>query len=103
MKKSSYFIIQIIGSFILTVIICLLTLKTLVDTVPHEGVYQPQPGAYVPAGNMLMVGMLIYIILTIGYIIIGRIEVKEWRWWMVLVSLALGLAPVLFIIGCAVC
>lgn len=99
MKKSLYYIVQIIWSFIVTFVIFLLALKRLVtyfNAHDTSASLTPPPGALAPAGSALLVGLIVYLILTIGYIIIGSKEVKGWRWWDVLISLAL--APVSWIV-----
>lgn len=96
MKKTSYFIVQILWSFVLTFVICILALLHLdFDSNTYY------PGAFSEAGSWLLGGMLVYFILTIVYIVIGYRKVREWRWWVVLVSLVLAL--VMWILGCAVC
>lgn len=52
-------------------------------------------------GSVLLGGMLVYLILTIVYIVFGRKMVKEWRWWIVLASLVL--APITLALGYAIC
>ena len=101
MKKITYFIVQIIWSLILTVVICLLAMLQLpgrdVPIQTEEALWE----ALAPTGNWLLGGMLVYLILTIVYIVFGRKMVKEWRWWVVLISLVL--APITFMLGCAIC
>ena len=101
MKKVTYFIVQIIWSFILTVVICLLAMLQLPGRGEPIQTEEALWGALEPAGDMLLGGMLVYLILTIVYIVIGRKKVEGWRWWVVLVSLVL--APVTFMLGCAIC
>ena len=38
----------------------------------------------------LVAGAVIYLILTIVQIIVGVKKVKEWRWWVCLISLAIA-------------
>ena len=92
MKKTTYFIIQIIWSFVLTFVTCILALTHL------KAGADSLEGALAPAGPWLMGGLILYIILTIVYIVIGYKKVKEWRWWVILVSMAL--APVSWILAC---
>ncbi len=102
MKKITYFIVQIIWSLILAVVICFLAMLQLPG--PGGEPIQTEEAlaeALAPVGSVLLGGMLVYLILTIVYIVFGRKMVKEWRWWIILVSLVL--APVTFILGYAIC
>lgn len=87
MKKITYFIIQIIWSFLFVLITGILAL-TSIEVTP--GTMYPEPGDLAPAGGWLLGGMLVYAILTIVYIVIGCKTVKKWRWWVILVSLVLS-------------
>ena len=43
---------------------------------------------------ILFFGAVIYLILTIVQIIVGIKKVKEWRWWVILISLLIAGAMV---------
>ena len=80
MKKSSYFIIQIVWSIIFSTLIWFFTLKNVSFDFYHNS-------DNTLAGMIIFYGAIVYLILTIVQIIIGAIKVKNWRWWVILVSL----------------
>ena len=83
MKKSVYFIIQILWSLILSSVIWYLALKNASFDF------------YGNSDDSLMflvlgVGAVLYLILTIVQIVVGIKKVKGWRWWVLLVSLLIS-------------
>ena len=85
MKKPAYFIIQIIWSLILSSAIWYLTLKNTKFDFYHNSDNSL-------AGMFFCIGSAIYIILTIVQIAVGVKKVKEWRWWVILISLLIAAA-----------
>ncbi|MCR5593886.1 MAG: hypothetical protein K6F79_09110 [Saccharofermentans sp.] len=83
MRKSIYFIIQIIWSVIFSLIVWYLFLKNA--TFDFYG-----NSDNTIAGIVLFVGGVLYLVLTLAQIIIGIKKVKEWRWWIILVSLLIA-------------
>ena len=85
MKKSVYFIIQIIWSLILSSVIWYLLLK-------NAGFdFYGNSGSSV-TGVIIVIGFALYMVLTIVQIVIGARKVKNWHWWIIPVSLAVGAA-----------
>ena len=80
MKKLTYFIIQIIWSLILSTLIWFFSLKNASFDFYHNS-------DNTLAGMIIFYGAIVYLILTIVQVIIGAIKVKNWRWWVILVSL----------------
>ena len=85
MKKSSYFIIQIVWSIIFSTLIWFFTLKNVSFDFYHNSDNSL-------AGMIIFYGAIIYLILTIVQIVIGVKKVKNWRWWVILVSLVIAAA-----------
>ena len=80
MKKSVYFIIQIIWSLVVSTVIWYLGLKNASFDFYHNS-----DNAF--AGMIMFWGAVIYLILTLVQIGVGVKVVKNWCWWMILVSL----------------
>ena len=85
MKKSIYYIIQILGSFISLIISGAVALNQTKDAAAGQTFEEAFPAFAHSFGR----GALVYLILSIIYIIIGSRIVKGWRWWDYLISLAL--------------
>ena len=83
MRKSVYFIIQIIWSLILSTGIWYLSLKNASFDFYGNGDDSLM-------GIILVSGAVIYLILTLIQIGVGVKKVKEWRWWIILVSLLIS-------------
>lgn len=83
MRKSVYFIIQIIWSLILSTGIWYLTLKNA-----SFDFYGNSDNSLMVM--ILLIGAVIYLILTLVQIGIGIKKVKGWRWWVILVSLLIS-------------
>ena len=83
MKKTSYFIIRILWSLILSTVIWYLGLKNA-----SFDFYGNSDDTIMVV--ILVAGAVIYLILTIVQIIVGVKKVKEWRWWVCLISLAIA-------------
>ena len=83
MKKSVYFIIQIVWSLILSTAIWYLALINA-----SFDFYGNSDDSLM--GLILVAGAVIYLILTIVQICVGVKKVKEWRWWVILISLAIA-------------
>ena len=80
MKKSVYFIIQIIWSHIVSTVIWYLGIKNASFDFYHNSDNSL-------AGMIIFGGAVIYLILTLIQIGAGVKAVKNWRWWMIPVSL----------------
>ena len=80
MKKSVYFIIQIIWSLIVSTVIWYLGIKNASFDFYHNSDNSL-------AGMIIFGGAVIYLILTLIQIGVGVKAVKNWRWWMIPVSL----------------
>ncbi|MBO4459933.1 MAG: hypothetical protein J5778_04665 [Clostridiales bacterium] len=85
MKKSSYFIIQIIWSFILSSAVWYLIIKNSSFDFYHNS-------DDTIAGIILIAGLAVYLILTVVYLVIGYRKVKGWRPWIIPVSVVLAAA-----------
>ena len=82
MRKSIYFIIQIIWSLVLSTAVWYLFLVYAFSEHSDN----------TTAGVALFTGGVVYIILTLVQIIAGIRKVKEWRWWVILVSVLIAAA-----------
>lgn len=80
MKKSVYFIIQILWSLIISTVTWYLTIKNASFDFYHNSDDSI-------AGMFFLGGAIIYLILTLIQIGVGVKVVKNWRWWVILVSL----------------
>ena len=83
MKKSSYFIIQMLWSLILSTVIWYLGLKNA-----SFDFYGNSDNTL--AGMIMFFGAVFYIVLTLVQIVVGIKKVKIWRWWFILVSLVIA-------------
>ena len=83
MRKSIYFIIQIVWSLFFSVVIWYLALKNA-----KFDFYGNSDDTIMVV--ILVAGAVIYLILTIVQIIVGVKKVKEWRWWVCLISLVIA-------------
>lgn len=83
MKRSVYFIIQIVWSFILSTVVWYLTLAN--SRFDFYG-----NGDNTAPGVIIFVGAAVYVILTIVQIGVGVKKVKGWRWWVILISLLIA-------------
>ena len=83
MSKGSYFGIQALWSFVLSVAIWYFTLKDL-QIGPYE--------VDIDDSRLVIfaVGSIVYLVLTIVYIVIGRRKVRSWSGWMIVVSLLIS-------------
>ena len=80
MSKSTYFVIQTLWSLIVSSVIWFLFLMNA-----SFDFYGNSDNTL--AGIILFAGAAFYLVLKILYIILGRKKVKEWRAWMIVVSL----------------
>lgn len=80
MKKPVYFIIQIIWSLIVSTVIWYLGIKNASFDFYHNS-------DNFLAGMIIFGGAVIYLILTLIQIGVGVKAVKNWRWWMIPISL----------------
>lgn len=85
MKKSLYFFIQVLWSIIYSTVIWYFSIKNASFDFYHNSDDSL-------AGMIIFYGAIIYLILTIVQIIIGAKKVKNWRWWIILVSLVIAAA-----------
>ena len=83
MKKTVYFIIQIVWSLVLSTAFWYLSLKN----ASFDFYGNSDDSLF---GLCLAAGALIYLILTCVQIGVGVKKVKEWRWWIILVSLLIA-------------
>ena len=87
MKKSVYFIVQIVRSLLVSTVIWYLFLKNV-----SFDFYGESDNAI--GGMIIVFGGAFYLILTLVHIILGAVKVKEWHWWFILISLAISAANV---------
>ena len=85
MKKSAYFIIQIIWSLILSSVVWYLTLKNA-----KFDFYNNSDNSL--SGMFFCIGSAIFIILTFVQIVVGIKKVKDWHWWIIPISLLIAAA-----------
>lgn len=85
MSKSVYFIIQIVWSLILSTGVWYLSLMNA-----SFDFYGNSNDSLM--GVILIIGAALYLILTIVQIVVGIKKVKDWRWWVILVSLLIAVA-----------
>ena len=83
MNKGLYFIIQILWSFILSTIIWYFSLKN----ASFDFFGNSDDSLFV---IILFGGAAVYLVLTILYMIIGYKKVKNWKAWMIFVSLLIS-------------
>jgi len=85
MRKSVYFIIQIVWSLILSTGVWYLSLMNA-----SFDFYGNSNDSLM--GVFLIIGAALYLILTIVQIVVGIKKIKDWRWWVILVSLLIAVA-----------
>ena len=85
MRKSVYFIIQIVWSLILSTGVWYLSLMNA-----SFDFYGNSNDSLM--GVILIIGATLYLILTIVQIVVGIKRIKDWRWWVILVSLLIAVA-----------
>ena len=85
MRKSVYFIIQIVWSLILSTGVWYLSLMNA-----SFDFYGNSNDSLM--GVILIIGAALYLILTIVQIVVGIKKIKDWRWWVILVSLLIAVA-----------
>ena len=83
MKKGVYFGIQIVWSFILSFVIWFLLLMGMSSTANGKGSADL-------AGMLILAGVAIYLVVTVIYIVIGHKKVKDWKVWMIFVSILIS-------------
>lgn len=83
MSKSVYFIIQIVWSLILSTGVWYLSLMNA-----SFDFYGNSNDSLM--GVILIIGAALYLILTIVQIVVGIKKVKDWRWWVIPVSLLIA-------------
>ncbi len=83
MRKTVYFIIQIVWSLILSTGVWYLSLMNA-----SFDFYGNSDGSLM--GVILVIGAALYLILTIVQIVVGIKKIKDWRWWVILVSLLIA-------------
>ncbi len=83
MRKSVYFIIQIVWSLILSTGVWYLSLMNA-----SFDFYGNSDGSLM--GVILVIGAALYLILTIVQIVVGIKKIKDWRWWVIPVSLLIA-------------
>ena len=83
MKKSAYFIIQILWSIVLSTVVWYFTLINA-----SFDFYQNSDNSL--SGMIFCVGAVAYLVLTVIQIVIGIFKVKDWHWWVILISLVIA-------------
>lgn len=83
MKKLTYFIIQIVWSIIFSTLIWFFCIKNASFDFYHNSDNSL-------SGMIIFFGAIVYLILTLVQIGIGVKKVKNWRWWVILVSLVIA-------------
>ena len=83
MKKSAYFIIQILWSLVLSTVIWFFTLKNV-----SFDFYGNSDNSL--AGMIIFFGGVVYLVLTIVQIVVGAFKIKDWHWWIILISLLIA-------------
>lgn len=85
MKKTVYFILQIVWSLVVSALTWYFTLiNASFDFYGNSD--------KTLSGMIFVIGAAIYVILTLAHIVIGAVKVKEWRWWFILISLVIAVA-----------
>ena len=82
MKKSAYFIIQILWSIVLSTVVWYFTLINASFDFYHNSDNSL-------SGMIFVIGSAIYLVLTIVQIVVGAFKVKDWHWWVILISLVI--------------
>lgn len=85
MRKGVYFVIQAVWSLILSFVIWFLLLIVLSSTSNGKGSDEL-------AGMLIVAGVAIYFVITIIYMVIGHKKVKNWKAWMIIVSILISVA-----------
>ncbi len=83
MKKSAYFIIQVLWSIVLSTVIWYIALKNA--SFDFYG-----GGDSTVTGMAIVIGGAVYLVLTIVQIVVGAFKVKDWHWWVILISLVIA-------------
>ena len=83
MKKSAYFIIQVLWSIVLSTVIWFFTLKNA-----SFDFYGNSDNSL--SGMIIFFGGVVYLVLTIVQIVVGAFKVKDWHWWIILISLVIA-------------
>ena len=83
MKKSAYYIIQILWSLVLSTVIWFFTLKNA-----SFDFYGNSDNSL--SGMIFVIGSVVYLVLTIVQIGVGAFKVKDWHWWVIIISLVIA-------------
>lgn len=83
MKKSAYFIIQVLWSIVLSTVIWFFTLMNA-----SFDFYGNSDNSL--SGMIIFFGGAVYLVLTIIQIVVGAFKVKDWHWWIILISLLIA-------------
>lgn len=83
MKKSAYYIIQILWSIVFSTIIWYVALKNASFDFYGNGNNSV-------TGMAIVIGGIVYLILTFVQIGVGAFKVKDWHWWVILISLVIA-------------
>ena len=83
MKKSAYFIIQVLWSIVLSTVIWFFTLMNA-----SFDFYGNSDNSL--SGMIIFFGGAVYLVLTIVHIVVGAFKVKDWHWWVILISLVIA-------------
>ena len=79
MRKTVYFLIQLIWSVIAASLVWYFTLANVTFTSNNA-----------VAGIIFVGGIFLYLILTVMYIMFGPKWVKDWGYWMIIVNIIIG-------------
>ena len=85
MSKGAYFVIQVLWSLVVSSVIWFFTLKNL-----SFDFYGNSPDTF--AALIFFVGIAVYLVFTILYIVLGRKKVRNWSAWMIIVSILICIA-----------
>ena len=83
MKKSAYYIIQILWSIVFSTIIWYVALKNASFDFYGNGDNSV-------TGMAIVIGGIVYLVLTFVQIGVGAFKVKDWHWWVILISLVIA-------------
>ena len=85
MEKSVYFVIEVLWSLVVSSICWYGALKNA-----SFDFYGNSDDTLM--GIFLVVGLVVMVLLTLGYILLGKKVVKEWKAWMIPISLGIMVA-----------
>ncbi len=91
MRRTVYFALDAIWSFVVSTLIWWFALSNMTFDFYHNS-------DDTLGGVILVAGAVLYVIITVAYIVIGFKKVRAWQWWMgviaVLISAGMGFAGI---------